>query len=117
MQSFIFTFFLVSLNISVFFLLAVNSRIRIPVNRKMHSATTTTLLAVVIGFVVFGPSKYLGTFYMSAAIITLFGLRFLIYKFLSSPTENESKRIRISKYIFPKHKPPCIFVMILRCRA
>jgi hypothetical protein len=117
MQNFIFALLLVSLNISTFLLFAVNPRITIARDKKLLSVSTGVLLTIVIGFVFFGPPKYLGTFYMSAAIFTLFGLRFLIAKFLSVPLESEPKQRQLVKNFFDTVLFPVImlFFCIIQC--
>jgi hypothetical protein len=100
MLDLLFALLLVCLNLSTFLLMSVNLKIKVKVDKKKLGMFFILLLIIVIAFIIFNPERYLASFYMSAALIALFGIRFLIYKFLSPPPETEDKRRQVARNIF-----------------
>lgn len=112
MQNIIFAFLLIGLNILLFLLLNVNFKIDININKKRLLVLLFPVIVVIIVFLIVNPEKYRVTFYMSAALFCLMSLRFIMYKLLSLPPENENKGRRILRKIFDSVLFP-IFVLFI----
>jgi hypothetical protein len=119
MQNIVFGLLLIGLNFTLFLLLNVNFKINFKASKKQLIMFLIPVLAVIVVFLMLEPERYRQSFYLSAALFVIMGLRFIIYKLLSLPSENDSKGNRIIRNFFDTVLFPffLIFISFAQCMS
>jgi hypothetical protein len=112
MQDIIFALLLIGFNIVLFFLMDMNFNVNALINKKRLLILLVVILVAVIIFFASDPEKYRATFFMSLSLFLVMGLRFIIYKFLAPPPENDTQGGRILRKFFDRFLFPFFLFFI-----